>query len=971
MYGVRMLRSAVSRSWRARIATVLAVALIAGVHAIPIPAAEAQTVPELCESVPVGRQSPFTDVVDGLYGAEYIACMKHLGLTSGKSDGSFGRVDELTRAQMGSFLARFWRLVSGRQCPSGDLPFEDVDRGGAHYEGISCIYQLGITSGKTATLYDPGSSVTAGQLSLFLWRTYKNLGGSSAGCRYGGDQFDEAVSCLRSIDVIPSEAEGRLDQPVIRGQVAVYVVGTWLHLGGRSVPAPPHRPGQDSPGSSLSYEYPNEPADDRSPAWSPDGTMLAFGEGWFGNDGLYVVTADGADRRRLADQGRDPAWSPDGTELAFVGADGLYVIGVDGEKMRRLDSIGGDTSQAQGHYQATLPHSPVWSPDGRRVAFVGWDGLYVIRAGGGGLRQIRNHPGVLNPMWSRDSNRIFFTQAADIRTHDHTGPKERRHLWVVDADGTNPQQLTRGDGIDPTRDTSLTRYNSFALSPNDKHVAFTTRAGVYVMDSDGSDRRRITGSGGNYITPAWSPDGQYIAVATYHDLNYDYDILVMSPDGRSVKQLTSYDGDEYYPSWSPEGGRIAYLANPIASGSESSNQLFIVDVAAVSAFSPSLPVVPKARKLTSNSVDDWSPVWSPDGNKIAFVSDDGGDSDSEIYVMDTDGSNRRKLTNNRVHDFDPVWSPDSRYIFFTREQTAYKDYELYRIDTLSGTERRVPFGQNRVHRLEWSLSPDGRKISYTARGSTDQDWDHLFVMDADGSGTRRLISKYGDDYPYTANYISPVWSPDSKKIAFIIDNHHSAQWRDIHVINADGTGRRLVAETGHNLQVTWSSSDRLAFVRDEKILIRSKDGEREDYRSVRSVYSIWPDGSNIQHLIGSPSWEFDAVGQRFGHHSCDYYDFKYCRPSFRDYSSLNWSPDGSRIAFLESVGYATNARGTSVRHAFVMNTDGSGLQQLTLTFQYDSDLFWAPDGRRILFVSGRANTTEGPGDLEIYVVDVP
>ena len=464
-------------------------------------------------------------------------------------------------------------------------------------------------------------------------------------------------------------------------------------------------------------------------------------------------------------------------------------------------------------------------------------------------------------------------------------------------------------------------------------------------------------TGGNYISPAWSPDGNFIAVATYHDDNheYDYDLLVMRPDGSDIRQLTSNDGDEYYPSWSPEGGRIAYLGNPVSSGSEFDESVFVVDLAALSAFTPTEQPVPRALNLTSNSVADWDPVWSPDGDRIAFVRNLANEDDTEIYVMNSDGGGEQRLTNNLVHDFDPVWAPDSRRIFFVREGGS-RDYELYVINADGSGERRIPFDQDDVHNLSWSLSPDGRRIVYAARSSADPGWTKLFVMKADGSGTQRLIVSHGEDYPYTANYGSPIWSPDGDQIAFIIDNHFSAEWLDIYVINADGSDVRRVAETGHNGFIAWSSSDRIAFTRLEVI----------DGRRVESIYSMRPDGSDLQHVIASPQWGMLIPNFR----TCDRYDFQFCREGLRGFSSPTWSPDGSRLAFLESVGDAINARGNGIRHVFLSNADGSDLQQLTATFEYDSDIVWSPDGSRILFVSRRGTWQEKRGDLEIYVINV-
>ena len=905
--------------------------------------ARAQSDPALCGNVSAALISPFDDVVSGLYGADYIACLKHLGLTKGKGDGSFGRIDELTRAEMATFLARLWRLISNRECSSGNVPFTDIAEGDTHYDGIRCIYNLNITKGKTATTFDPDSSVTAAQLSLFLSRLHETSGNYVA-CRAVENEFDYAASCLESINVIPSVAEGRSIQPVLRAQVAVYVVGLWLSISGREVPHPPSRPSTLDRSRVLSYDYPNEPADDRSPAWSPDGSRLAFGEGWFGGDGLYTTKVDGSDRRKLAEEGRSPAWSPDGTQIAFFDLDGLYVIDADGGNLRTL------TSPSDEYWRG---FSPAWSPDGKQIAFVDRGSLYVINADGSNLRELDHSEIVgsaLHPTWSHDGNRIFFTAATDIRTVSHRGHLERRHFWVIDADGANPARITIFDGINPNGDPGLTRYNSFALSPDDKRVAFTSRDGVYVMNTDRSSLLRIRSVGGNYITPAWSPDGNFIAVAAYHDDDYHYDILVMRPDGSDVRRLTSGAGDEYYPAWSPESGRIAYLANPVTDGSEFDDGIHVVDLAALSPFSPTAPSVPPAQKLTSNRVDDWNPVWSPDGNRIAFVRQPGADSDSEIYIMDADGSNERRLTNNRFDDFDPIWSPDSKRVFFVRER-GQLDYELYSVDAGSGREKNIPFDQNGIHNLSWSLSPDGGRIAYAARGSVNSGWTKLFVMNSDGTGIRRLISSHGEDYPLAANYTSPIWSPDGDQIAFIITNHHSSELYDIHLISADGSDARLLASPGQHRNIAWSSSDRIAFSRKT--------------RDFNSIFSIAPNGSELQQVIGSPNSRSLSPGGRI----CPRTDLTHCREGGWSYSSIVWSPDGKRIAFLESDN-AVNSRISAIANVFLANSDGSDLRQLTSTLTRVQDIAWSPDGRRILFASSRGTSVEPRDDLEIYIIDV-
>ena len=187
-----------------------------------------------------GSTAQFGDVAPGDYGAEYILCMKSLGLSAGRADGTYGPDGVLTRAQMASFLVRLWRDVLDRQCPEGDAPFTDVADGDPHAANIDCVYNLGITKGVTATRFGPKSDLKASQISRFLLRTYEKADGS---CPDLPHELDEAVSCLQALNVLPSTAEGLSDEAVTRAQMAVYLVGLWHNIVGRGLPPIPPRLG--------------------------------------------------------------------------------------------------------------------------------------------------------------------------------------------------------------------------------------------------------------------------------------------------------------------------------------------------------------------------------------------------------------------------------------------------------------------------------------------------------------------------------------------------------------------------------------------------------------------------------------------------------------------------------------------------------------------------------------------------------
>ena len=238
--------------------------------------------------------------------------------------------------------------------------------------------------------------------------------------------------------------------------------------------------------------------DDGGPFWSPDGTKIAFVSNRDGNNEIYIMNADGTNQTRLTYNNADdiqPSWSPDGTKIAFRtyrdGNSELYVMNADGTNpfnlTNNLDNYDGE---------------PQWSPDGSKIVFSSW------RSG-----------------------------AADI--------------WVMNSDGTNPVQLTNG----------LWASNP-AWSPDGTRIAFSYQGNISVMNADGTNRTTIL-SVGCCISPyvgSWSPDGTKIAI--YSDrFDGNFEIYTINSDGTNRVRLTNNSASDSNPSWSLSAAKIAFTSN--------------------------------------------------------------------------------------------------------------------------------------------------------------------------------------------------------------------------------------------------------------------------------------------------------------------------------------------------------------------------------------------------------------------------
>ena len=207
-----------------------------------------------------------------------------------------------------------------------------------------------------------------------------------------------------------------------------------------------------------------------------------------------------------------------------------------------------------------------------------------------------------------------------------------------------------------------------------------TDCAVYTMNRDGSRQRRLTGWGADCSAPAtWSPDGRRLAF-------YGRGALwIMDSDGSHRRRLSSAapSGAESFPgpSFSPDGQSIAYARNPSSTVNASAVYIVRGDAA--------------PQRMTKERFA-YDPLWSPRGDLIAFRSDR-DDDEGDIYVMRSDGRRQRRLTRNQDDAESVAWSPDGRFLAY-----AFYAGSIYRVPASGGPRRLLARLSAAEPGLAWS-----------------------------------------------------------------------------------------------------------------------------------------------------------------------------------------------------------------------------------------------------------------------------
>jgi Tol biopolymer transport system component len=270
---------------------------------------------------------------------------------------------------------------------------------------------------------------------------------------------------------------------------------------------------------------------------------------------IYSMNADGTSPTALTTNLRFagfPAWSPDGTKIAFEGNREIYTMNADGTNQTRLTT------------NAALDTYPAWSPDGTKIVFntdrdstESDDNLeiYAMNADGTNQTRLTNDTAADSfPDWSPDGTKIAFVSDRDC------GPQFCAvEIYKMNTDGTDVTRLTtspdlgRGTPVENAAPHWSPDGTEITFASNrDKDATSPFNVEIYTVNADGTNVTRLTNNPATDTSPAWSPDGTEIAFQTGRDGNPE--IYSMKTDGTNPRRLTNDPAFDAAPNWQPIPG---------------------------------------------------------------------------------------------------------------------------------------------------------------------------------------------------------------------------------------------------------------------------------------------------------------------------------------------------------------------------------------------------------------------------------
>jgi len=491
--------------------------------------------------------------------------------------------------------------------------------------------------------------------------------------------------------------------------------------------------------NAISTQITDYSGEETFPSISPDGKVLLYTRENKGNLDIFWQRIGGANAQNLtADspvEDKQAAFSPNGEQIAFRSSrsgGGIFVMGATGESVRRLSDFG---------------FTPAWSPDGKEIAFGTADfadplagsrpsELWIVNLNGE-KRQIKTNQFVTQPNFSPDGTRIVFYSK---------GEKNQRDLWTVSVEGGDAVQVTN----DPAYD-----WNP-VWSPDGEFIYFCSNrngaSNLWRISVDQKTGKPLGEPESISSTPAqsWhltiSKDGKnlvYVRRSRVENISQiEFDATKMQVVGKPTA-VTEGTKRTRTPAISPDGSLIAFYVT-----GETQEDIVVVKQGDT-----------KWNLITNDEARDRVPRFSPDGSQIIFYSNLGGT--YEVYIMNTDGTNRRKITDNGGKGVNyPIFSPDGKKIAYTvMEQGTY----LLNLegDTLNQKPIQLPpLNENGDNFIAWSWSPDGKRIVGWRGDKIQIEYSDIYVY----SFETNTYEKMSDEF------YRPVWLADSRHLIGYVDS---------------------------------------------------------------------------------------------------------------------------------------------------------------------------------------------------------
>jgi Periplasmic protease len=591
------------------------------------------------------------------------------------------------------------------------------------------------------------------------------------------------------------------------------------------------------------------PAHDIRPRFSPDGKWIAFNSNREGNYDIFLMPATGGRPKRLTYHSANDIlgdWSPDGRWIVFSSNRDhrfaqIYLLEVETGYVRRLTS------------DETSLHSPTFSPDGR----------YIVFCRGGTSWWRKGYRGSANSeIW-----RLPITIDGDRIT---TGKPER--LTYYEGNDWFPMVSPDGMLYFVSDRTGVFNIWRMPLSGTRDKGQWTGKAKV----------EQVTNHADRVLYPNLSRDGRFIVY------EHDFSLWVVPTKGGKPKRLTIFaPSDEPQNrlqrltltsqatqfALSPDGKQVAFVVR---------GEIFVVNVERGG----------EAKRITDHPYRDFDIDWSPDGRKLAFISE--RDGNREVYIVDVRTRELRRLTNTPdAAESNPEWSPTGNYVAFVRGPFGR---QLCWVDVNTGEEKVVVEGPF-IGEFAWS--PDGRWICFNRRDPANNVTD-LYIVPWNGGEPVNVTRM-----PYWNGSI--VWTKDGKNIVF--RSNRTDNNVDIYVLPLERPKEKLDEEGSESEKKSQERKE------GEKKLPEVKIDFTDIHKRIRRLtttvfnegsFAVSPDSKTVVFVatpVDQPEiWSVPLEGGSLTRLA-----------SGVSASQLQFSPDGNRIYFLSTGGtirYLTRPAGS-------------------------------------------------------------